>query len=245
MVTVTIESASIEAMYDCTVEPTSMGDFCREVVAVFNGVSITDPLREEDLEFEVYDETSSSWLSLKSEHMKQSKLHMRITESSSGREQPLTDHPKLRPLKMHLAALRITAFLRASSRILRDVHSCAAEVYREMGWGWTEKAYQEAIKMELDMLGYRVISEVPHTIYYKGRPLGEGVCTRIDIIAEDRYTWKQVLIELKSVPPSKAAMDKAKQQCRRYLRLTGYPVGVVINFPQQASQCVQTAHILL
>jgi len=245
MVTVTIESSSIEAMYECTVDPTSMDDFCREVVEVFNGVSMTDPLRKEDLEFEIYDTTHSSWISLNPEHMKQSKLHMRITESSCGRKQSLTDHPKLHPLKMHLAALRITAFIRASSRIIRDVQSCAAEVYREMGWGWTEKAYQEAIKMELDMLGYRVTSEIPHTIYYKGRPLGEGVCTRIDIIAEDRYSWKQVLIELKSVPLSKAAMDKAKQQCRRYLRLTGYPVGLVINFPQQASQRIQTARILL
>jgi len=148
-------------------------------------------------------------------------------------------------LRQHLAALRISAFFRVHTKMMLDVQSCARAVYREMGWGWNEKAYQEATKMELDLIGYRVTSEIPHTIYYKGRPMGDGVNVRSDILVEHRTSKKQLLLELKAVPASKATMEKAVQQCRRYLLLKRYPAGMVLNFPQQCGERVRVMKILL
>jgi GxxExxY protein len=150
----------------------------------------------------------------------------------------------LYPIRKYLASLRITAFFRVQSQMMLDVQRCAREVYREMGWGWNEKAYQEAIKIELDLIGYRVTSEIPHTIYYKGQPMGDGVNVRSDILVEHRTSKKQLLLELKAVPASKTAMDKAVQQCRRYLRLKSYPAGMVLNFPQQCGERVRIMKIL-
>jgi len=150
----------------------------------------------------------------------------------------------LSPLRRHLAALRVTAFIRVQHRMMRDVQRSALEVYRELGWGWNEKAYQEAIKMELDQLGYRVTSEITHTIYYKGRPMGDGVNVRSDILVEDRTTGRQLLLELKAVPASNSTMEKAVQQCRRYLKLKKYPSGMVVNFPSGGGERVRMVHVV-
>ena len=150
----------------------------------------------------------------------------------------------LRPLVQHLAALRITAYFRKQNRMMRQVARASREVYREMGWGWGEKVYQEALKMELDGLGYRVTSEIPHTIHYKGRPLGDGVNVRSDILVETREAKpRQLLLELKAVATSASAMRKAVQQCSRYLYLKKYERGMVVNFPEREGDRVWAAAV--
>lgn len=154
-------------------------------------------------------------------------------------------HRALQPLREYYAALRITAFIRVQNQMMRDVEISAKEVYRVLGWGWNEKAFQEALKMELDDRGYRVTSEIPHTIMYKGRPMGDGVNVRTDILVETRTTpTKQLLLELKADAATPASLLKAKQQCLRYLQLKGYPSGMVVNFPERAGQRVKITKLL-
>ncbi len=131
----------------------------------------------------------------------------------------------------------------AYRNILTQVRLAARTVYRSMDWGWNEKVFQEALKTELDHISqgqYQLCSEIPHTISYRGKPMGDGVNARTDILLTERSTGRQVLLELKAVSDTRGSMDKAVQQCKRYLRMKQMPVGMVINFPDRAGVSVKT-----
>ena len=74
--------------------------------------------------------------------------------------------------------------------------------------------------------------------------MGDGVNVRSDILVEDRTTGQQLLLELKAVPASNSTMEKAVQQCRRYLKLKKYPSGMVVNFPSGGGERVRMVRVL-
>ena len=83
-----------------------------------------------------------------------------------------------------------------------------------------ESAYHRALIHELKSMGFKVESEVPIEVNYKGESL--GVCFRADIIVDDT-----VILELKAVEKMEKVYFK---QLLTYLRLTGKKVGLLINF---------------
>jgi GxxExxY protein len=137
-----------------------------------------------------------------------------------------------------LAAFTISKFIRVLSdqKTVRMVGEAVQTVYRELDWGWGEKVYQEALKIELDMLSngqLQICSEIPHTIHYRGVSMGDGVNARTDILIRDRSTQKKMLLELKAISGEKSSINKGRQQCIRYLRMMKLPIGMVINFPDK------------
>ena len=100
------------------------------------------------------------------------------------------------------------------------VVGAAIEVHRELGAGFLEAVYQEAMERELSTRGIAFESQRGLVIQYKGQPLGKNyVC--------DLLCFDSVLVELK-------AMDKLtgreEAQVINYLKSAGLPVGVLINF---------------
>jgi GxxExxY protein len=99
------------------------------------------------------------------------------------------------------------------------VISAARAVYEELGWGWQESVYREALAHELHPM--KCGCEVPMPVMYKGSVLSH-VSVRWDMVVED-----VVLVELKAVratlPPA------ASRQCERYA--TNDHLWVAINFP--------------
>jgi GxxExxY protein len=146
--------------------------------------------------------------------------------------------------RQQLAHYPITRLIRALPcvNIVQDVKKAAHIVYNTLDWGWQEKMYQEALKIQLDTMSkgrYMMTSEIPHTSYYMGHPLGDGVYFRTDILIMDRQTDRQVLLELKADVATANSMSKAVQQCKRYLKNKKIPVGLVINFPDRSGQRVR------
>ena len=94
------------------------------------------------------------------------------------------------------------------------------EVSNNLGKGLLESAYHRALIHELKSMGFKVQSEVPIEVNYKGESL--GVCFRADIIVDDT-----VILELKAVEKMEKVYFK---QLLTYLRLTGKKVGLLINF---------------
>jgi GxxExxY protein len=96
----------------------------------------------------------------------------------------------------------------------------AMEVYNDLGPGFLENVYQEAMEIEVDMrkIPSKPIQEIHIT--YKGRQLKRFYIA--DLICYDK-----ILVELK-------AMDKLslreEGQLINYLKATGMKVGVLINF---------------
>jgi len=97
---------------------------------------------------------------------------------------------------------------------------CAIEVHRAFGPGLLESVYHECLLMELTAakLGFEYDVRIP--LAYKGRPLQKQFF--VDIIVE-----RTVLIEAKAVS---VLMPVHKAQVITYLKLTGMPVGLLINF---------------
>ncbi|OGO47879.1 MAG: GxxExxY protein [Chloroflexi bacterium RBG_16_64_43] len=104
--------------------------------------------------------------------------------------------------------------------ITREVIGGAIEVHRTIGPGLLESTYQVCLVHELRERGMVVAEQVPLPVRYKGVRLECGY--RLDLLVNDR-----VVIEVKSV---EAVMPIHRAQLLSYLKLSGYKMGLLINF---------------
>jgi GxxExxY protein len=103
-----------------------------------------------------------------------------------------------------------------SNRII----GAAIEVHRTLGPGLLESAYERCLARELTLRQLRVRRQVPLPIEYKGLHLE---CSyRLDVVVEDK-----IVLELKCV---EALLPVHEAQMLTYLRLSGYRIGLLINF---------------
>jgi GxxExxY protein len=93
------------------------------------------------------------------------------------------------------------------------------EVYNELGGGFLESVYQEALRIALVQAGLRVAIEVPVPVYFRGQIAGNF---RADLVVDDC-----VLLELKAISGFDPAHDG---QVLHYLRATRFEVGLLLNF---------------
>ncbi|MFP5438550.1 MAG: GxxExxY protein [Bacteroidia bacterium] len=96
----------------------------------------------------------------------------------------------------------------------------ALEVHKHLGPGLLESAYCECLLYELQLNGLHVEVQKPLPIIYKNVKLEHGY--RIDLLVE-----KTVVVELKTV---ESFTEVHYAQILTYLKLGGYPVGLLINF---------------
>lgn len=100
-----------------------------------------------------------------------------------------------------------------------DVIGAAIEVHRELGAGYPEIMYEEALCHELTLRGMPHQRQAPFQVHYKGKRVGEG---RIDVLVGGR-----LVVELKSVE-SIAPLFVA--QALSYLKATKQRLALLINF---------------
>jgi GxxExxY protein len=101
-----------------------------------------------------------------------------------------------------------------------DIIGAAIEVHRALGPGLLESTYTPCIEFELGVRKLRFVTGRGVPIVYKGIALNTAY--RIDLMVED-----QVVVELKSV---ERLLPVHHAQLLTYLRLTGCPAGLLINF---------------
>lgn len=107
-------------------------------------------------------------------------------------------------------------------RLTERVIACAIEVHKHMGAGLNEGIYSDCMIMELALRGIPFDSGVPVAVSYKGNRLRKHF--EIDLLVD-----KRLIVELKAVE----ALHPAHQaQVMTYLRLTGHPAGLLLNFNQ-------------
>jgi GxxExxY protein len=96
----------------------------------------------------------------------------------------------------------------------------AMEVHGELGAGFLEAIYQEALGLEMTSRGIPFFSQVPLRVRYKGTTLMK------EYIA-DFLCYEQIIVEIKSM---KELTEREEKQLVNYLKATGMKVGVLINF---------------
>ncbi|WP_448664149.1 GxxExxY protein [Sphingomonas sp. CJ20] len=105
-------------------------------------------------------------------------------------------------------------------RISGEVVDVAIRLHRELGPGLLESVYEMVLAGRLSQMGYAVSRQRPIDIEFDGLRF-EGAF-KIDLLVEE-----QLVIEIKSVDRLTGVHAK---QLLTYLRLTGLPVGLLINF---------------
>lgn len=112
----------------------------------------------------------------------------------------------------------------------RIIH-CCMDVHNELGCGFLEKVYQEALEIVLKEEGINYEREKHLPIQFRGTIL------QCDYIA-DFVIDNKVIVELKAV----SALDPLfEAQVINYLRATGLQVALLINFGQKDLQIKRLA----
>jgi len=99
------------------------------------------------------------------------------------------------------------------------VIGCAFEVHKELGAGFLESVYENALAIALSDHGHKVQQQPALQVRFRGRVVGEF---RPDLVVDGA-----VIVEVKAVtsllPPHEA-------QLLNYLKGTGLNVGLLLNF---------------
>ncbi|MDJ0755345.1 MAG: GxxExxY protein [Ardenticatenaceae bacterium] len=106
------------------------------------------------------------------------------------------------------------------------VIGAAMEVHRQLGPGFLEEIYQEALAIELIEREIPFIREVDLQIFYKGRLLQKYY--RADFVCFD-----DLIVELKALQKLTPAHDS---QLINYLKATKKSLGLLLNFGTTALQ---------
>jgi GxxExxY protein len=94
------------------------------------------------------------------------------------------------------------------------------EVYNELGCGFLEAVYQEALAIEFDVRGIPFVREKDLAIQYKQRQL--GTTYRADFVVFDK-----IILETKA---AESLVSKNESQVLNYLSATKQRLGILVNF---------------
>ena len=97
------------------------------------------------------------------------------------------------------------------------------EVYNELGFGFLESVYREAMRIALQQAGLRVKAEVPVQVSFRGRFIG---AFRADLIVDGR-----VVVELQT---AESISNAHEAEVLHYLRASAMEIGLVMNFGPDA-----------
>jgi len=99
------------------------------------------------------------------------------------------------------------------------LHAFFKIVYPQLGYGFLEKVYENALVIALAALGLKVQQQVRIPVYFQGQLVGEYFA---DLVVEEC-----VIVELKAV---NHLLLEHEAQLLNYLRATPYEVGLLLNF---------------
>ena len=96
------------------------------------------------------------------------------------------------------------------------------KVYNNLGYGFLEKVYENAMLIELEKLSIPAVAESPIRVFYGGKIVGEYFA---DILVDNK-----VIVELKS---AETIAPEHEAQLLNYLKATNIEVGLLLNFGPQ------------
>ena len=108
------------------------------------------------------------------------------------------------------------------NKITDSILKAYFDVYNQLGYGFLEKVYQNAMYFELKSLGYKVEAQKPIKVYFKNQLVGEYYA---DLLVDDK-----VIVELKAC---ELLMNAHIAQLMNYLKATEIEVGLVLNFGEE------------
>lgn len=94
------------------------------------------------------------------------------------------------------------------------------QVHNELGSGFLEAVYQEALEIEFQLQALPFVSQLELGLSYKGRQLKQTY-------KPDFHCYEKVILEIKAVSK---IVNEHRAQVHNYLKATGYKLGILVNF---------------
>jgi GxxExxY protein len=98
------------------------------------------------------------------------------------------------------------------------------EVHRQLGLGFKEIVYKDALEIELKEAGILFEREKLYKIEYKGRVLRHKYCA-------DFVVYGAIILEVKSNP---IIVNRFVAQTINYLKASGLQLGIIANFGEKS-----------
>ena len=103
--------------------------------------------------------------------------------------------------------------------ITKKIIEAYYKVYNSLGYGFLEKVYENALKIELKRLNLKVDQQKNIKVFYDQFEVGDYFA---DLIVEDL-----VIVELKA---AESLCEEHEAQLINYLKATNLEVGLLLNF---------------
>lgn len=103
--------------------------------------------------------------------------------------------------------------------ITDKILKCYYTVYNELGYGFLEKVYENALFYELENYGLECKKQFSIKVFYDGIIVGEYFA---DILVNDK-----IILELKA---TESIVEEHEIQLINYLKATKYEIGLLLNF---------------
>jgi len=110
--------------------------------------------------------------------------------------------------------------------LTEKIIACAYKVHSQLGPGFNENIYHNALKIALEERGLKYQTERSFNISFQGKDIGRF---RLDLIIEDK-----VVTEVKALTGNIPTIFEL--QVLSYLKASGYKVGLLINFGNRSCQ---------
>ncbi|GAB2609157.1 GxxExxY protein [Belliella aquatica] len=107
-----------------------------------------------------------------------------------------------------------------------NIIGAAIEVHKELGKGFLESVYQEALEIELTAFKVPHLREASVPISYKNRKLTKN-------FVADFICYDKIILELKAISD---LSPEHTSQVFNYLKATGFKLGILINFGAMSLQ---------
>ena len=112
-----------------------------------------------------------------------------------------------------------------------QIIGCAFRVHNELGAGFLEKVYENALAYELRKSNYEIQQQHPIPVYYNQAVVGEYLA--------DLLVNRMVVVELKAV---KELDDVHAAQCLNYLKASQLSLCLLLNFAKPKLQIKRIVH---
>jgi len=100
-----------------------------------------------------------------------------------------------------------------------EIINCAMEVLNELGHGFHEKIYENALCVEFDLRGIKYLQQQDFDINYKNKKIGK--------YTPDLIVYDKIIVDTKVI---KEITDHETGKMLNYLKVTEQKVGLLINF---------------
>jgi GxxExxY protein len=115
--------------------------------------------------------------------------------------------------------------------LTRQILGCCFDVINELGVGFLESVYKNSLSFALEQKGLKSSTEVPYDVYFRQKKVGHYIA---DLIIE-----KAVVLEVKSC---KNLLPEHEAQLINYLKASGLPVGLLVNFGKKSLEYKRSHH---